>query len=270
MHHFENVLVFLGEFCSQQENQKFLRYTFSALEEGNYYVVAEFNTEKYGVTGMPSEDFYDKSRLSVFKAVPVEDETEETDEIEDEDQEADDEQQEETKYIVKTDVITIGSETRIIDNINLGLSLKKVFKLDVNKYISKVEVTNSLGVVTTKDYGNTKLAKLDVKDINNLKIKVIYTIEIQNVKYYPGYATLVTELVPDGMSFNPDYEENKGWELQEDGTLINTTLSNELIEENQKKYLTVAFDITRKEAGSFINYVSIDDLQILGGKEDEQ
>lgn len=253
------------------------RYTFTALEEGNYYVVAEFNTEKYGVTGMPSEDFYDKSRLSVFKAVPVEDESEETDETEDEDQVDDDEQQEEgsssedeTKYIVKTDIITIGSETRIIDNINLGLSLKKVFELDVNKYISKVEVTNSLGVVTTKDYGNTKLAKLDVKDINNLKIKVIYTIEIQNVKYYPGYATLVTELVPDGMSFNPDYEENKGWELQEDGTLINTTLSNVLIEENQKKYLTVAFDITRKEAGSFINYVSIDDLQILGGTEDEQ
>lgn len=255
------------------------RYTFSALDEGSYYVVAEFNTEKYGVTGMPSEDFYDKSRLSVFKAIPIEDDNSETTDSDEELQENQEEStttddnsssEEETKYVIKTDMITIGSETRIIDNINLGLALKKVFKLDVNKYISKVEVTNSLGVVTTKDYGNTKLAKLDVKDINNLKIKVIYTIEIENVKYYPGYATLITEIVPDGMSFNADYVENKGWQQQEDGTLINTSLSNELIEENQKKYLTVAFDITRKEAGSFVNYVSIDDLQILGGEQDEQ
>ena len=102
-----------------------------------------------------------------------------------------------------------------------------------------------------------------------MKIKVVYTIEIQNVKYYPGYATLITEEVPDGMSFNPDYEENAGWVLNEDGTLSNTTLSDELIYENEKKYLTVAFDITRKEAGSFVNFVSVDDLQILGGDEDE-
>lgn len=260
-------------------------YRFSGLNEGDYYIVAEFNTEKYGATGMPSEDFYDKSRLSAFKEVPIEDtdssltededqttdDKETTDEDESDNQDDDSESQEEPEImsIIKTDPITVNSETRIIRNINLGLSLRKVFELKVNKYITRAEVTNALGVVTTKEYGNVKLAKLDVKDINNLKIKVVYTIEIQNVKYYPGYATLITEEVPDGMSFNPDYEENAGWVLNEDGTLSNTTLSDELIYENEKKYLTVAFDITRKEAGSFVNFVSVDDLQILGGDEDE-
>ena len=80
---------------------------------------------------------------------------------------------------------------------------------------------------------------------------------------------LVTEVIPDGMSFNPEYAENKGWELGEDGNLYNRTLENDLIRENEKKYLTVAFDITRKEAGSFINYASADDVKILGGEEDE-
>lgn len=265
------------------------KYTFSAVEEGNYYIVADFNAEKYGVTGRPSEDFYDESRLSAFKEVAISKEEsdiyeediydEYDDEYEEDDDFIDDSEEDEDIFddtetdedevpemsIVKTDIISIGSETRIVRNINLGLSLRKVFKLQINKYITRAEVTNALGIVTTRDYGNTKLAKLDVKDINNLKIKVVYTLEIENVKYYPGYATLITEQIPDGMSFNPDYAENKGWVLSEDGMLSNTTLADVLINENEKKYLTVAFDITRKEAGSFINFASVDELQILGG-----
>lgn len=262
-------------------------YSFSALEEGNYYIVAKFNTEKYGATGQPSEDFYDKTRLSAFKEVPLETTTDDdtNDDPQEDDQASDDsssvadenddqvnddgetEQTPQIKTIIKTDIINVNSETRIIRNINLGLSLKKVFELKVNKYITKAEVTNAFGVVTNKEYGNVKLAKLDVKDINNVNIKVIYTIEIQNVKYYPGYATLITEEIPDGMSFNPDYSENKGWVVNGDGTLSNTTLSDQIIEENEKKYLTVAFDITRKEAGSFVNFVSVDELQVLGGND---
>ena len=47
------------------------------------------------------------------------------------------------------------------------------------------------------------------------------------------------------------------------------TVSNVNIYENDKKYLTIAFDITRKEAGSFMNMASVDDLQILGGGKGE-
>lgn len=250
-------------------------YTFAGLAEGKYYVVADFNTDQYGITGNPSEDFYDKTRLSVFKAVAIEgssqissDESTQTKtQTETEDEQQEDE--EEPQSIIKTDEITIGSETRIVRNINLGLSLKKKFEVQINKYINKIDVTNALGIVTTKNYENTKLAKLDVKNINNLSIKVIYTLELQNVKYYPGYVGIVTESIPDGMSFNPDYDENKGWQQGEDGTLTNTTLSDQLINAGEKKYLTVAFDITRKEAGSFVNYAYIDELKILGGEEDE-
>lgn len=255
------------------------RYTFSGILTGDYYVVADFNTDKYGVTGAPSEDFYDKSRLSVFTSVPITEEEKEiydvkTDDVKEpednKDETTPEEDNKDPMSIVKTDIITIGSETRIVRNINLGLSLRKIFGVKVNKYITKAEVTNALGVVTTKDYGRTKLAKLDVKDINNLHIKVVYTLEIENIKYYPGYATLITELIPDGMNFNPEYAENNGWELTEDGILTNRTLSNEIINEGEKKYLTVAFDITRKEAGSFINFASVDELQILGGISDEE
>lgn len=251
-------------------------YTFSALEEGNYYVTAEFNRDKYGVTGAPSEDVYDMSKLSVFKSFEItpEDDSTSSDEENSNDEESPNEtsendSSESTVAYGKTDIISINSETRVVRNINLGLSLRKKFKVKMNKYITRAEVTNALGVVTKHDYGNTKLAKLDVKNINNLKIKVIYTIELQNVKYYPGYVSLVTEQIPDGMSFNPEYAENKGWEMTDGGVVINRTLSDTLIYENDKKYLTIAFDITRKEAGSFINMASVDDLQILGGGKGE-
>ena len=248
------------------------KYVFTGLSEGSYYVVAEFNADKYGLTNSPSDNFYDKSRLSVFKVEKVNNNSSKLliskTETNEEDKKENIEENE-VATIVKTDSLLVEKETRSIRNINLGLSLKKKFKVKMNKYITRAEVTNALGIITRYDYGNTKLAKLDVKNINNLKIKVIYTIELQNVKYYPGYIIKVTETIPDGMNFNSDYDENKGWELGEDGNLYNRTLENDLIRENEKRYLTIAFDITRKEAGSFINYASADDIKILGGEEDE-
>ena len=55
--------------------------------------------------------------------------------------------------------------------------------------------------------------------------------------------------------------------MQKDGVVEERYL--QAIYENDKKYLTIAFDITRKEAGSFINMASVDDLQILGGGKGE-
>ena len=169
------------------------------------------------------------------------------------------------EFNLKTDNIEITDDTRTVSNINLGLTLRKEYSVKLTKYITKAITTNQLGVSTIKDYGNSKLAKLDVKDINNLNIKVVYTIELENIGYYPGYIYTVKDYIPDGMTFNEEYEENKGWVLNEDGYVENSTLFDQLVKGGEKKYLTIAFDITRKEAGSFVNYAAVDDedLQIL-------
>ena len=67
------------------------------------------------------------------------------------------------------------------------------------------------------------------------------------------------------MKFNESYEENKGWVLTDDGYVENNTLFDDLLFEGDKRHLTLAFDIDRKEAGSFINYARVedDDLQML-------
>ena len=160
--------------------------------------------------------------------------------------------------VARTDEITFRNN-RIADYINLGLMLKKNYKVKLNKYISSITTTNALGISNVKEYGKTSFAKLDIRDIDNMKIKVTYSIEIQNSGTYPGYVYRVIDMLPDGMTFNDSYEENKDWILNDDGTLENTSLSGTIIHEGEKKYLTLSLDISRKEAGTFVNYVSISD-----------
>ncbi len=263
------------EFISSTTSNKNGSYTLSDLKPGTYYVVAEYNTAKYGLT-QPNAS-YDRSISSSFDSsdkgqLPKENEKQNDEEEDCEDEECSEEPYENPEdvnkvtTIVKTiNNIEITNDTKTISDINLGLSLKKSYVVKMTKYVSKAITTNNLGISTIKDYGNLSLAKLDVKDINNLSIKVIYTIELENIGYYPGYIYAVKDYIPDGMQFNESYEENKGWVMTDYGYLENDTLANELVYEGDKKYLTIAFDITRKEAGSFINFASVDDddLQIL-------
>ena len=169
--------------------------------------------------------------------------------------------------VIKSHDMKVTSQTKTINNVNLGLSLRKIYTVSLKKTISKVITTTNLGLMTTYNYDNVSLAKLDVKDVSNLSIKVIYNIELENTGYYPGYIYKVHDYIPDGMMFNPEDPINKGWELEDDGYLINKSLVNDLIYGKEKRHLTLALDIVRKEAGSFINYASVEDsdLQILGG-----
>ena len=260
-------------------------YSLSDLDPGTYYVVADYNTAKYGIS--PYQVLLDKSITSSFKATEpnkvntnaksTDNESKDNEETCDgNDCEVDDPSNEDNKIlpIIRTDNIQITNNTRTVSNVNLGLALRKIYSVKLTKYVTRAITTNKLGVSTIKDYGNVTLAKLDVKDISNVSIKVIYTIELENVGYYPGYIYLVKDYVPDGMTFNDSYEENKGWVMTEQGYLENNTLSDQLIAGGEKKYLTIAFDISRKEAGSFVNYAAVDDddLQILvvaGTSEEE-
>lgn len=286
-------------------------YRLTDLEPGTYYVVAEYNTAKYGIS--PYQVTLDRSITSSFRSTgdEVVDDDNPSDEDEDSTQGSDSNQNEENdaennneddttsgdeqepcegedcdatgeeeedpstpNSVVRTDDIVISENTRAIRDINLGLALRKEYSIKVRKYVTRAITTNNLGVSTIKEYGNATLAKLDVKDISNLSIKVVYTIELENTGYYPGYIYAVKDYVPDGMQFNPDYEENAGWVKTDYGYLENDTLFDELVQAGEKKYLTIAFDIVRKEAGSFVNYAEVEDedLQILvvGGSRLEE
>ena len=224
----------------------------SEIEYGYYYIETKFYNQKYGLTAY-REDISSDYNKSIFKATN-EDTTEESD-----------------HSYAKKDVFEVDTGVKNITDKNLGLTLKKVYNIKISKYLTKAVTTNALGISTTKEFGDkVTFAKLDVKDINNLTIKVIYTIEVQNTGYYPGYVSAINDYMPDGMSFNKNYEENKNWVLNDNGTLVYDGLKGTLIKGSEKKYVTLALDITSKEAGSFVNYASVtnDDIKIFSRNND--
>lgn len=220
-------------------------YSFNSLETGkSYYVKARYDSEKYFPTKI------NESLLPAYKSVFTS--QTEGDEV----------------YAISPSY-TVGQTTTSINNINLGLALKKTFALSINKYITKVVVSSIFAADKVYTFDKVKTAKIDVKDMSKVTIKVVYTLEIENIKYYPGYATEIIDYAPSGMAFDEDYVENEGWEVDDNGFLVNRTLSDEIIYGGDKKYLTIAFYITSKEAGEFVNSASIYDLQplVLGTDE---
>lgn len=211
------------------------------IEAGSYYIEARFLKEKYGLTAY-REDIINNYNKSVFKSATISEEDEDY----------------ELYASAKTDSFEVALNTKKINDMNLGLSLNKIYKVKVSKYLTRAVTTNALGISTTKEFGDkVTFAKLDVKDINNLTIKVVYTIELENTGYYPGYIYAIDDFIPSGMSFNPNYEENKGWSVKEEGILQNNSLKDTLIKGGEKKYVTLALNIVSKEAGTFVNYASV-------------
>ena len=213
-------------------------YVFSGVEEGTYYIVANFRKDKYYAT--KNVEYKDMSKVSIFYQDNL---SEEKDLV---------------YGTARTNSFTINDDVKTKSNCNLGLSIQKTYKVELKKYITKIELTNDLGKTETKEYNKETLVKLDVKDINKLKIKVTYLIEVENVGFYPGYVYNIKDYIPNGMTFNQDYKENTNWTQVED-YVVNKSLSNVLLEPGEKVPLWIAFDVSRKEAGSFINYVRIED-----------
>ena len=220
-------------------------YSFTDLTRGTYYLTAEFDTERY-YFGSASIETTNRSLTSSFKNVD---------------------------NVIRTENIVADGTILNLSNYNLALVSKKLYKVSMDKTITKLEITNALGITSTKDMGNTKLAKLDIRDMNSNKIKVFYNIEVVNSGSYPGYIYRIKDYIPAGMTFNPEYAENKGWykasdEYIEYQELYNT---NTLLEPGVKHNISLVLDISTNEAGSFLNYSIIeeDDLKIFGGKNDE-
>ena len=84
-----------------------------------------------------------------------------------------------------SNIITLDNDKINSLNIDLGLRVRQVFDVSVNKYITNVTVTSNKGV-ESHDYDNKKQVRLDLRNLKNTSFKVVYTIELENTKYFPG------------------------------------------------------------------------------------
>ena len=148
------------------------------------------------------------------------------------------------------------------ENINVNGNIEEIievrevepFKVSIKKYVNNVRIRNN-GKEEEYSYNKIERVQQVVKNLKEIDGEVEYKIVVKNKGKKAGYAKIIKEEIPEGMSFNK--EKNSGWE-EENGIIKNKTLSKSKIKAGEEKELKIVLDIEKtKEAKRYINKVSV-------------
>lgn len=197
-------------------------YNFSKVQKGQYLVVFEYDTTKYGLTAFEKEGVSSQMSSKVVNKTINVDGTE--------------------RKVAATEIINVDAEN--IANINIGLIAAKTYDLQLDKYISKVTVQNNKTV--TNSYTDTTLAKaeIDAKQVNSTTVVVEYTIKVINKGDVTGYVKKIADYLSSDFKFSS--ELNKDW-YQSGDTVYCSSLSNEKLEPGESKEVTLTVIKQMKE-----------------------
>lgn len=205
------------------------KYTFKNLSEGDYYIVFEYDANKYAVTE------YQKANVEA---------------------ELNSNAVETASGNATTGTITIGSEN--ISNVNLGLQEKTKFDLTIEKVITKATVITDKKQEVT-NFNDEILAKVEIRasELKKSKVDLEYKINIINSGDAQGKATTIIDVIPDGMKF--EESRNPGWVLGSDGILYNNSLKDVNIAPGEKKELKLILtkNMTEENTGAVSNKTQI-------------
>ena len=214
-------------------------YTFENVDNGSYWVLFEYDSNKYNVTT------YQKQGVETTRNSDAIERTVNINGTQ-------------TK-VGMTDTLNINDNG--LSNIDMGLITKEKFDMKLDKYISKVSVTTKNG---TKDYSyeNAQFAKVEIraKEINNSKITIEYKIVVTNEGDLEGYVTSIKDIIPQGFEFN--VADNKGW-VKEGDNIVNKTLANQFINPGESQELTLVLTKTLNgdSTGTVVNAAEIQEVK---------
>lgn len=219
-------------------------YKFSNLLQGEYTVVFVYGQDKYAITKYQVQGVSDELNSdAISKQVKLNDET-----------------------ILAGMTDTIRIEDINITNIDIGLIENPEFDLSLNKYVSKVVITNKAGT-TTYEYKDTELAKVEIsaKQIEGTVLLVEYEIEITNDGDVNGYVTDIIDYLPAELEFNS--EMNTEWYLGTDNYLHYMALEPQAIEpgKTQKIKLVLTKTLKSNSTGTIDNIAEIGESTNLEG-----
>ena len=214
-------------------------YIFSDLDNGNYYVVCEYDERLYCVTE------YNKEGVS---------KTENSDFIS-------------ANNVAVTGQLTINNSS--IGNIDLGLTNLKKFDLKLDKYVSRITVQSGKGVETF-DVKNKKLGKVDIhsKYIKGSTVLIEYTFVITNEGDTPGRVNTIVDYLPSDVSINSNF--NPEWYSGTDGNIYTNVLSDVQINPGESKEVTliVTKQMTGENTGILSNSAEIAESYGINGNKD--
>lgn len=212
------------------------KYEFNNIKQGNYLVLFEYDTSTYEITTYQKNGVSEKLNSdAIKKEVSIDGNT---------------------KQVGITDILSITNKD--LNNIDMGLIKNPIFDLKLDKYISKVTVSNSQGT-TEKTYENEKLAKVEIpaKQLNSSTVEIEYKIVVTNEGEVAGYISEVLDYLPSELTFDSD--KNTGWSKTSNGELKNTSLSNKSIAPGESKELTLILTkkMTQDTTGRIVNAAEI-------------
>ena len=213
------------------------KYSFNKLDTGIYKLNIQYDSDKYDVT----DRYFTQDESKDSDAYKLSD----TNGI--------------AEISGKENGIKVTADIENIENMDLGLISKRGFEVDIRKGINQIDLQQD-GNFSTRTYDFEKTISLSVKKANNLGGKVRYGFLITNNSTQPGYVSMIEEIIPNGMSFNPNYEENKKW-FSVDGSVFTDALKDDLLKPGEQRTLEIVLDISsRQEVGVFSNEVAIVEL----------
>ena len=214
------------------------KYSLS-VPKGKYIIVFLYDTEKYILTTYQSQGVEESLNSDVIsKNMTVDNKT---------------------QLVGATDELDVQKD---MTNIDIGLVYKDEFDFKIEKFVSKVTVTNKNGVETEEFSNDNKLPKVEIKGkyLSNTSVVVEYTFRIINIGDVAGYVTKIEDKLPSGVKFESNLNAN--WYVK-DNKLYNEELLAEKIEPGKEKQikLVVTKKMTASNTGLFRNTVNITDTK---------
>lgn len=200
-------------------------YALANVPTGKYIVVFEYDTAKYMPTKYKADGVSnDKNSDAILDNITINDET---------------------KQMTVSDTINL---TNSVANIDIGLVDAKVFDMQLDKYISKIVVTNSDGT-SVQEYKDATLAKADIaaKKLKDTQVVIEYTLRVKNAGEIAGYVRKVVDYKPTSLEFSSTL--NKDWYLQGED-LYSSSLANTKIEPGETKELKLILTKTMTESNT--------------------
>lgn len=200
-------------------------YSFDRVPKGQYLVVFEYDTTKYGLTTFEKQGVASTMTSKVInKNLKINNEE---------------------KNVATTEIINVDTEN--IANINIGLINAKTYDLQLDKYITKVTVQNNKTV--TNEYNNQTLAKaeIDAKQVNSTTVVVEYTIKVTNKGDVTAYVRKIADYLSSDYKFSS--ELNKDW-YQSGSDIYCTSLANEKLQPGESKEVKLTVIKQMKESNT--------------------
>ena len=122
----------------------------------------------------------------------------------------------------------------------------KYFDLSLLKYVSKVIVTEDGKTKETKTgYDGTEnpepvvKVELNKKKLKKTTVKYEYSIKITNEGEIEGYATEITDRIPDGLEFFEEDNTEYNWKISEDGQIATDYLKDQLLKPGESAIVPI-------------------------------